>query len=452
MGRLLLASAALAAALGAATAAAQTDGTLDGSFDLDGAVRVPFDYSGTLRDVPAAVAAMPDGRIVVAGTATVAGFGDNVAVTRLFANGAVDTGFGASGRAVYGYAADEKVGGTLVEPDGSVLVAGSRPSGVNPNAEVFLDRLSPLGFYSAGVALSLPGLDFPWVAIARDPASGKIYIGFSYLFDGDHWIGVERRHPDLSPDEDYGFFGRFKDRLPGNVPASVGAMALLPDGHLLVAGTYHGVSGSELYVSSVTAQGAVEIGFGVGGTAIVPIDLVAAGDDTLQAMAVDALGRILLSASAAAPGFSDDAAVLLRLTAGGAPDPDFNGGEPLVVADTHGDDALGGLAVQSDGRIVVAGKVFGAASPMFFAARYWPDGSADWSFGSFGVFSANFPNSPNDDYAVVLALEGGRPVLVGPAEWSAPDYDFGVMRLASSLIFADDFERGTAAGWSARVP
>ena len=110
MGRLLFTSAALAAALGAAAATAQTDGTLDASFDLDGAVRVAFDYSGTLRDVPDAVVAMPDGRIVVAGTAKVAGFGDNVAVTRLQPNGAVDTGFGANGRAVYGYAADEKVG------------------------------------------------------------------------------------------------------------------------------------------------------------------------------------------------------------------------------------------------------------------------------------------------------------------------------------------------------
>jgi hypothetical protein len=51
-----------------------------------------------------------------------------------------------------------------------------------------------------------------------------------------------------------------------------------------------------------------------------------------------------------------------------------------------------------------------------------------------------------------LALQGGRPILVGPAEWSAPDYDFGVMRLTSSLIFADDLERGSTGGWSAATP
>ncbi len=72
MRRQITTAAALAVALGAAAAAAQDDGTLDASFDLDGAVRVPFDYGGTLRDVPAGVASMPDGRIVVAGTAAVA--------------------------------------------------------------------------------------------------------------------------------------------------------------------------------------------------------------------------------------------------------------------------------------------------------------------------------------------------------------------------------------------
>lgn len=123
-----------------------------------------------------------------------------------------------------------------------------------------------------------------------------------------------------------------------------------------------------------------------------------------------------------------------------------------MVADTNGDDSMNGVVVQSDGRIVVAGEVQGAASPMFFAARYLEDGSTDWSFGSFGVFTANFPNSPNDDYAVALALQGGRAILVGPAEWSAPDYDFGVMRLLSSLIFNDNFDRGSTGGWSAAAP
>jgi len=452
MRRQITTAAALAVALGAAAAAAQDDGTLDASFDLDGAVRVPFDYGGTLRDVPAGVASMPDGRIVVAGTAAVAGFGDNVAVTRLFANGAIDTGFGASGRAVFGYPTDELVSDVLAEPDGAVVVAGSRPSGASPGPEVFVDRVSSLGFHSTGIALPFPGLSFPWAALARDPLSGKIYVGFSYTFDGSEYVAVDRRLPDLTPDNDYGFFGRFKYSLPGGAQGAVAALEVLPDGSLLVAGTAHEGSGSDLFVSRVTSTGAKDITFGTAGTAIVPLDLVTLGDDELQSMAVDALGRILLSGSAVAPGFGDKASVLLRLTGAGGVDPAFNGGEPLVVADTEGDDALGGLAVQSDGRIVVAGRVFGPASPMFFAARYLDDGSPDWSFGSFGVFTANFPNSPNDDYAVALALSGGRAVLVGPAEWSAPDYDFGVMRLASALIFADDLERGSTGAWSLAAP
>ena len=36
-----------------------------------------------------------------------------------------------------------------------------------------------------------------------------------------------------------------------------------------------------------------------------------------------------------------------------------------------------------------------------------------------------------------VALQSGRAVLVGTAEWADPDYDFAVLRLEGSLIFAD---------------
>lgn len=442
----------LAISLTATRVLAQTEGTLDPAFDLDGAVRIPFDLGVTGRDVPVAAVVHGDGRVVVLGTAATDSYGDQVTLARLEPSGQVDTGFGGIGFASFGAPVDDFPTKLVAEPEGAVVVAGSRLSGVNPGPELFLDRVSEFGFHAGGTALPVPGLDSPWVGLAREPLTGNLLTAFSYSFDFEHWIGVTRWFASLAPDPTYGVQGRLRFNLPNGEAGAVCAIESLPGGELVIVGTSFGASSDDLFAARATASGFLDPTFGDAGIQMIQLDLVAFGNDRAEAVAVDAQGRILITGSADADGFADRAAVLVRLTASGAIDPGFNGGDPLVVADTDGDDSMNGVVVQSDGRIVVAGKVFGPASPMFFAARYLEDGSADWSFGSFGVFTANFPNSPNDDYAVALALQGGRPILVGLAEWSAPDYDFGLMRLESSLIFADNLERGTAAGWSLRVP
>ena len=138
----------LALSLAATQVVAQTDGTLDPAFDLDGAVRIPFDLGSTLRDAPAAMAVHGDGRIVVLGTAATDGYGDQVALARLQASGQIDTGFGGIGYAIFGASVDDFPTKLVAEPDGAVVVAGSRLSGVNPGPELFLDRVSAFGFYA----------------------------------------------------------------------------------------------------------------------------------------------------------------------------------------------------------------------------------------------------------------------------------------------------------------
>ena len=339
--------------------------------------------------------------------------------------------------------------------DGSIVVAGSWQSVPPGSPSVWLRVLSASGTPVTGAGIPPNGLLLdPRVGLAYDRFAGKIYVAFSRQVAGTPEIVILRLNPDLSTDGGYGTAGRLAIQHFLGVPLYIRALALDDEGRLVVGATEGGPGGLDFCVMRATSEGALDPTFGNGGHGFqtVPIELVASGDDDLQALAVDTQDRILLAGAAENALYSDRAAVLVRLTASGPLDPSFNGGAPLVVADTAGDDELGGLVLQSDGRIVVAGKVFGPASPMFFAARYLEDGSADWSFGSFGVFTAHFPNSPNDDYAVALALQGGRPILVGPAEWNAPNYDFGVMRLASSLIFSDGFERGTTGGWLALVP
>src|SRR5689334_24725049 len=83
-------------------------------------------------------------------------------------------------------------------------------------------------------------------------------------------------------------------------------------------------------------------------------------------------------------------AAALALLAGSAPaapgDPDKTFGSDGVVTTLHGQWSSGdGLAIQPDGKILVAG----ASSDGLMVARYMPDGALDPSFGSAGLVTSS---------------------------------------------------------------
>lgn len=131
-------------------------GALDASFNPG--VSDPTNFNGQFRtsfggaDFLTAMAVQPDGKIVAAGY-TNAGGGtvQNVAVLRLTSEGVADTTFAPSGRATYDLAGNETAYAVAVQPDGRILVAGSR------NTDVFVMRL--LGGPTPGVYITTPTTD-----------------------------------------------------------------------------------------------------------------------------------------------------------------------------------------------------------------------------------------------------------------------------------------------------
>jgi len=95
----------------------------------------------------------------------------------------------------------------------------------------------------------------------------------------------------------------------------------------------------------------------------------------------------------------------------GSLDRDF-GGTGKVTLDIRGQDSVEGVAIDSEGRIVIAGSTSDGTSGDFAVARYLPDGSLDPSFGTGGVVTTDF--SGRDDRAVGLDLDTqGRMVVAG---------------------------------------
>ena len=97
------------------------DGTLDKSFAGGG---VTTDFSGG-DDRGFAVAIQPDGKIVVAGTATTAQGGYDFGVARYNPDGTLDTSFGSGGKVTTDFnGGEDAIQGIVIMPDGKIVAAG----------------------------------------------------------------------------------------------------------------------------------------------------------------------------------------------------------------------------------------------------------------------------------------------------------------------------------------
>ncbi len=138
--------------------------------------------------------------------------------------------------------------------------------------------------------------------------------------------------------------------------------------------------------------------------------------DGAAAVVVQPDGRIVAGGSTAAGRFA-----LIRYLPNGALDPSFDFDGRVVTGLGRETSGVRGLALQPDGKIVAVGSLFAGTGPVFKVVRYLPDGRRDARFGDHGVATADFPNY--EDLATSVALQSdGRIVVAG---WTGSGGDTG---------------------------
>src|SRR5205085_6356209 len=117
---------------------------------------------------------------------------------------------------------------------------------------------------------------------------------------------------------------------------------------------------------------------------------------------------------------------LARYNSDGTLDATFgSGGKVTTVFGTNGAVALA-LALQPDGKIVAAG-VTASSTSNFALARYNTNGTLDTSFGSGGKVTTNF--SGGNDYARGVAIQAdGKIVVAGSSNIGLDWPDFALAR------------------------
>jgi uncharacterized delta-60 repeat protein len=308
------------------------------------------------------------------------------------ASGDLDTSFANDGKKTISFGGTDSANVVLVQPNGRIVVAGG---GALPTA-FCVARLRSNGvldttFGSGGKrAIRFGGEQEGAFGAALQPDGKIVLVG-----DSDFRVAVARLKPNGTLDNTFSGDGR-RTFSWGPIGRATDVL-VLPNGKLLVGG-FSGPETGNVQVARLNANGTLDTTFGTGGIATADFG----GDDFGLAMARQANGRILIAGLSRPTqiGATTGGAIVARLRANGALDPDFDGDGRLMF----GTGSVSAVFVQPDRRIVVAGNANG--SQMMTVTRLRPNGSPDATFDGDGTATIDFGSLADAGNDAVLQPDG----------------------------------------------
>ncbi len=331
------------------------DGRLDAGFG-----KVDNLLTGLGADV-ADLAVGADDRIVVAGRILQPAMSPpfyQMAAARLNADGTRDTSFGSGGMATFRLTGvGESASRVLVQADGRVVLVGQATPLNGPlgqaNNDIAVVRLTVDGALDASFGQS--------GAVLADALPRDFAFAAALQPDGRIFV-AGRTSQDNTPTEDTLFTRLAPDgtiepgfgRNPAYSPSTDEALdvALQADGKLVLLVAARSTY-ADILVVRLNADGSLDASFGSHG--IVRSD-VGPLDDYARAVAVQRDGKIIVAAQVSNPLPVPPSFALLRYASDGAPDAGFGSGGVLHVPFFGGNESANDLIVQPDGRIVAAGS------------------------------------------------------------------------------------------------
>jgi uncharacterized delta-60 repeat protein len=342
------------------------------------------------------------------------------------AAGQLDPQFGTGGKVTVPLPNQGEFASSMeVQSDGKIVVAG-----IDDQLNFVVARYTPTGeldvtFGTAGV-VSVPMLTTSYTVGLAIQSDGKIVITGTLNTPADNDIVVIRFDSDGTLDPLFGSGGIVITDIFGTGDFAA-AVAIQPDGMIVVGGICQVPgSGNDLAVLRYDTSGNLDPGFGNGGVAIIDFNGQA---DILRDIAIQTDGKIVTVGSTG----SGDVSVA-RSNGDGTPDLSF-GTDGKTTIDMGGSDEANAVAIQEDGKIVVAGRA-GSVGPSanFGIARLHGNGELDIGFGSNGKVTTDF-NGFGDTANDVAVQPDGKIVAVGLAtiyaDLSSGDLDFGIARYLS---------------------
>ncbi|MEI6524203.1 MAG: T9SS type A sorting domain-containing protein [Bacteroidota bacterium] len=402
----------------------QQTGDLDLSFSIDGMQTVSTSNS---LEVCRAIAIQSDGKIVAVGSSN-NGANDDFSIVRFNSDGSIDNTFNGNGIQItdlgntYDYAQ-----ALAIQSDGKIVVGGASNGDfalVRYNSDGSLDNT----FNGTGVQTTdLSNDDYGYGVTLQ--ANGKIIlVGNANTSTGTVDLTVLRYNVNGSLDSTFNGTGIQTTNFTTYSSDFGNDVKVQADGKIVVAGYTQTFSNYEYAVVRYNSDGSLDNSFDSDG---IQTTAMGVSIDIAFSLAIQTDGKIII-AGRTGNGSSASDFGLVRYNTNGSLDLTFSG-DGIQTTDFGFREFGKAITLQPDGKFIVVGSTDYFGSDDFAIARYNTDGSLDLSFSGDGKQTTSF-SSIGDAASSVAIQSDGRIVVAGYSNNNGVDNEFAIARYFSGLI------------------
>ena len=320
------------------------DGSLDTNFADSGKVTTCI---GAKYASAESVTMQSDGKIVVAGKSL-----NDFAVVRYNVNGTLDTSFNETGKAIADFGADDYGRSVAMRRDGRIVV---------------------VGYTTKSMTVTSAGFD-------RPPGSKKECALACFKANG-------------SLDTSFNGTGKVITNFGGDGNAEGRSVAVQTDGKIVVVGYATAGSTEKFALARYNADGTMDTSFGGTGRVMTAVGITGS---IATGVALQKDGKIVAAGyDVNSSGRGYDFACLRYNTDGGL-DQSFGDHGKVTTAVGQGNGKGNAVAVQSDGKITVAGSASAGDNSEFAVVRYDASGELDMSFNAAGSVLTAIGSKPSE--------------------------------------------------------
>ncbi|MFH1196800.1 MAG: T9SS type A sorting domain-containing protein [bacterium] len=210
------------------------------------------------------------------------------------------------------------------------------------------------------------------------------------------------------------------------------ALAIQTDDRIVTAGySYDG--GYDIALARFNSDGTLDTGFDGDG---IVTTAVGSGADYGYSIAIQSDGKIVV-AGCSYNGSNYDFA-LVRYNSDGTLDTGFDGDGMVTTAIGSGGDVAYGVAIQSDQKIVAAGYSYNGTNNDFAVVRYNTNGSLDNTFDTDGKVTTAV--TANNDWGRDVAIHADGQIVVAGYSSNPSYYDFALVRYNTNGSLDNTFD------------
>ncbi len=379
------------------------------------------------------------------------------------AQGDLDTTFNPpDGYVLYnGWNKDSYVG-VAIQTNSKIVVSTGILNGTDADVGVLRyngDGTLDSAFGTDGIVIYDSGKGNDCGRLVAIQADGKIVLtGYSNNGE-DYDILTMRYNSDGTLDTSFGTNG-IAIYNNGNRNDYGRAIVIQSDDKIAVTARSTGNSTSIAMILRYNGDGTLDSTFGTNGVVIYE---GGQGNDGFRDVAIQTNGKIVVSGyTKTAAGFD---VLTARYTSNGTLDNTFGTSGVVTYDGGHGNDGARGVAIQSDGKIVVSGGDNNGTDLDVLVLRYNSDGTSDNAFGTNGVVS--YDSGKGNDNGRRLAIQGGNKIVVTGNTPNGTDEDVLILRynvdgsadgtfgsngvVTLNIVMGKDFGEGVAIQADAKI-